>query len=455
MKKEFILRTEAILASEKTTMALGSDNDVTIPLCILESLYNYKGIPEKAVIANKVIDYIQELNIEKVSSDKGIKQANGSILRIIDNHGIDEKIHQMNNLSLSDKRVFQVCLDRIEKNKYKNIKVILISQNPSIRIKAKKLGIESEPFKDEIFPTLKDQYTGRTEVFVLQSTLDKFQKNKEIGIEEIPENEKISWYENMFVVMKSETGTSMLGRYSNGKIKAFIYTQKEYLKTKNAEQEMLVECISAPAEAAPLVIIKGAAGTGKTFCTLAIALEKIKKYGREECYDQILIAAPTVNIDDEIGYLPGDIDNKVGPYLKGIKDNLWNLFRPKDVFARNDEINDKIDELFERKFIEIEVIGFLRGRSIQDKIFIIDEAQNIDPGIIKDIVTRVGERTKIVFMGDPSQVNRVGLSTRRNGLVYISEKMKGDPNCWQVTLNDKKSIRSKLAQVALEKLQDS
>ena len=95
------------------------------------------------------------------------------------------------------------------------------------------------------------------------------------------------------------------------------------------------------------------------------------------------------------------------------------------------------------------------NHKIQDKIFIIDEAQNIDPGIIKDIVTRVGERTKIVFMGDPSQVNRVGLSTRRNGLVYISEKMKGDPNCWQVTLNDKKSIRSKLAQVALEKLQDS
>ena len=151
MKKEFILRTEAVLSSEKATMAFGSDNDVTIPMCILENLYHYKGVPEKMMIADRVIDYIQDLNMDEISSNKGVKQrnystlkmdGNGSTLRIIDNGAIDEKIEKINNLTLLDKRVFQVCLDRQQANKNKNVQVILISQNPSIRIKAKKLGIE-------------------------------------------------------------------------------------------------------------------------------------------------------------------------------------------------------------------------------------------------------------------------------------------------------------------------
>ena len=109
MKKEFILRTEAVLSSEKATMAFGGDNDVTIPMAILENLYQYKGIPEKMVIANRVIDYIQDLDMAKISSSEGVKQSNGSILRVIDNTKIDKIIEDMNNLSTLDKRVFQVC----------------------------------------------------------------------------------------------------------------------------------------------------------------------------------------------------------------------------------------------------------------------------------------------------------------------------------------------------------
>lgn len=464
MKKEFILRTEAVLSSEKATMAFGSDNDVTIPMCILENLYHYKGIPEKMVIADRVIDYIQDLDMDKISSEKGVKQrngnklkidGNGSILRIIDNGVIDERIEKLNNLTLLDKRVFQVCLDRQQANRNKNVRVILISQNPSIRIKAKRLGIESQPFKDEIFPLPKDQYTGMKEVFVSQTTLDKFNRDKSIKINDVYNYNHIEWFENMFVVMKSETNSSCLGRYSHGMIEKLKYRKPGELKTLNVEQEMLAECLSAPPEIAPLVVIKGAAGTGKTFCTLSIALNKIKKFGDDPIYDKILIASPTVNIDDEIGYLPGDIDNKVSPYLGGIMDNLWNYFKMRCDDADNAEVEDKISELFDRKFIEIQGIGFLRGRSIKDNIFIIDEAQNIRPEILLDIVTRVGKGTKIILMGDPTQVNRVGLNIRRNGLVYISEKMKESSLCWQVTLNNEKSVRSELAQEALKILQNS
>ena len=452
MKKEFILRTEAVLSSEKATMAFGGDNDVTIPMAILENLYQYKGIPEKMVIANRVIDYIQDLDMAKISSSEGVKQSNGSILRVIDNTKIDKIIEDMNNLSTLDKRVFQVCLDR---QKATRNQVILISQNPSIRIKAKMLGIESQPFKDEIFPLPKNQYTGKIEVFVSQTILDKFNREKSIKINDVYNYNQIEWFENMFVVMKSETNASCLGRYSKGNIVSLRYGRKSELKTLNVEQEMLAECIAAPSEIAPLVVIKGAAGTGKTFCTLSIALNKIRKFGDEGIYDKVLIATPTVNIDEEIGYLPGNIDDKVSTYLGGIMDNLRNHFKMCNEDADNNLIEGQVSELFDRQYIEIQGIGFLRGRSIKDNLFIIDEAQNIRPEILLDIVTRVGKGTKIVLMGDPTQVNRVGLNVRRNGLVYISEKMKGSSLCWQVTLNNEKSVRSELAQEALRILQNS
>ena len=452
MKKEFILRTEAVLSSEKATMAFGGDNDVTIPMAILENLYQYKGIPEKMVIANRVIDYIQDLDMAKISSSEGVKQSNGSILRVIDNTKIDKSIEDMNNLSTLDKRVFQVCIDR---QKATRNQVILISQNPSIRIKAKMLGIESQPFKDEIFPLPKNQYTGKIEVFVSQTILDKFNREKSIKINDVYNYNQIEWFENMFVVMKSETNASCLGRYSKGNIVSLRYGRKSELKTLNVEQEMLAECIAAPSEIAPLVVIKGAAGTGKTFCTLSIALNKIRKFGDEGIYDKVLIATPTVNIDEEIGYLPGNIDDKVSPYLGGIMDNLRNHFKMCNEDADNNFIEGQVSELFDRQYIEIQGIGFLRGRSIKDNLFIIDEAQNIRPEILLDIVTRVGKGTKIVLMGDPTQVNRVGLNVRRNGLVYISEKMKGSSLCWQVTLNNEKSVRSELAQEALRILQNS
>ena len=136
-------------------------------------------------------------------------------------------------------------------------------------------------------------------------------------------------------------------------------------------------------------------------------------------------------------------------------DNLWNYFKMGGDDLDNEVVEDQISELFARKFIEIQGIGFLRGRSIKSNLFIIDEAQNIRPEILLDIVTRVGKGTKIVLMGDPTQVNRVGLNIRRNGLVYISEKMKGSSLCWQVTLSNEKSVRSELAQEALRILQNS
>lgn len=452
MKKEFILRTESVISSERATQSFDSDNDVTIPMCILEDLYRYNGNPEKKIIASKFIDYIKDMNLRLLYSESGVKQKNGSTLRIVDNGPICNKVEKLNNVSELDKRAFQVCLDRMEKAKKNNeeTEIVLISQNPTILMKAISLGIKAEPHKDEIFPAPRDQYTGKVEILVAQSVIDSFMKNGKIKKESIYGHEEVEWFENIFVIFQSvETSARVIGRYTQGKIVKLKYQEIDGFKPANEEQAIALECLLAPPEEASLVIIKGVAGTGKTYETLCAGLSQLAKFSNGN-YSQILVGAPTVTIDEDLGYLPGDIDQKVGPYLGGIYDNLRDYFKVRCPEADNKEIYDRIQELFDRQFIVIQPIGFIRGRSISQTYNILDEIQNADPSTMKHIITRPGKGTKIILLGDPTQVSKPGLTERRNGLVYASEKMKGNRLCWQITLNSEKSLRSDLAQEALE-----
>ncbi len=449
MKKEFVLSLEAIVSAEHITLGFDSDNDVTVPMVVLEEVYNYNGLPEKKLVASRFLEYIDSFELKELIG-KGVKQENGSILRVVDNGKIDIKLNNFPTSPFNERRVIQVCLDRKKNSKSE---VILIHPNPSMRMKAAKIGINSEPWKDEIFPAPENQYMGRVKVSVSQTVLDEFYSNGEISIKDIYESRKIDWKENLFVVFESETGAGGIGRYTRGKIVSLQYYNKKtenVCKADNVEQKMLLECLLAPPEIAPLVVVKGAAGTGKTFCTLSVALEKLAGYSKDSVYSQILVGTPVVTIEEDIGFLPGTIEEKVGPYLGGIRDNLRMIFKEKAPEKDNAELETDVDYIFKKGFIRIQSIGHLRGRSIPFTMFIVDETQNIQPKILLDIVTRAAKGTKIVLLGDPTQVNKPGLNTRRNGLVYISEKMKGHSLCWQVTLNSDKSIRSDLAQEALK-----
>ena len=449
MKKTFVLRTEATLASTNPTLRFGNDNTIVIPMAILQNLYRYQGLPEKQRLAAKFIEYIDQIPEKELLSEIGYRQQNGSYLRIVDNNPLTEEVENMVDFSRLDKRVYQVCLD-LKKVGHPN--VILISKNPTIRLKARQLGIEAQMFKDEIFPSPKDQYNGFVEISMSQTSLDKMYQNGEIPIKEVYQYGMNAWLENEFVKITTETSHG-IGRYSNGKILPLKYSRKlpNGYRALNAEQTMLWECLLAPPEIAPLVVVKGAAGTGKTYCSIAMALERLRNYSNTEVYDQILVASPTVTVSNErIGYLPGDIDEKVGPYLGGIMDNLKAIFREQAPEEDNSKLKDRAQELFERGLIEIQPIGFLRGRTIPRTVFIIDETQNIKPSDIQDIVTRAAKGSKFIFLGDPDQINNPELNSRYNGLVYLSEKMKGNALCWQVTLNSEKSIRGDLAQAALK-----
>lgn len=440
MSKIFVLRTSALLSSRESTLKFGDDNTIVIPLAVVDELrdMDYEST-EKSRIAKGILEYLNSFPTSELMQKSGVIQKNGSTLIVTRNYNdIDIKIE---GLTVPERRTLQTCKGLRKENP--GVEVILVTNNLSLQLKAKTLGIKAENFKDETFPMLSEQYTGRQNVYTSDSAIDLFYKKGLINKEEIFNYDKIEFIENKFFVLSSES-KSALGMFKNGEIVKLNH-QDEFLygvTPKNVGQRFMLEALQSDC---PLVVIKGGAGTGKTFCALAAGLEKTEKCDE---YSRILVTR-SVTATEQYGFLPGDIEEKLSPYLAGIKDNLSILINGdrKRTKTQNDPYEDG-DYFFERGIVQIQAIGFLRGRSIVDTYFIIDETQNIEPNTIKSIVTRAGDGSKFVFLGDPTQIDNPSLTERYNGLVYLSEKMKGNPLCVQVALEDNESVRSKLARDA-------
>ena len=203
----------------------------------------------------------------------------------------------------------------------------------------------------------------------------------------------------------------------------------------------------ADAEEAPLVIVKGMAGTAKTFYTLAVGLHAMMEQ-EEPAYRRILISRPNAQFDADIGFLPGSEQEKISPLMRPIVDNLeilLDLEGKKKERRSEEELRGRIDYLFDTGVIAAEAMNFMRGRSITDTWLIIDEAQNLTPRQVKGIITRVGKGTKVVLLGDPAQIDHPLLDTRSNGLTYASARMRGSPLCVQLTMLPDECERSSLA----------
>ena len=437
MSKVFVLRTHALLSSRKSTLRFGEDNEIVIPLAVMDELQKMKHASfEKGRIARELMEYINSFPIDEITS-KGVIQSNGSILRIAKTHSLECQM-RIDGLSVYELKTLQVCQD-IRDSEKKN--VVLVTNNPFLQLNAKMLGITAERLKDEVFPKLDEQYTGREKIYTDDDSLNLFYKQGYIEIDSIFNKEKVEFVNNKFFVIVSES-KSALGIFRNGKIVKLKY-QNRYpynIKPKNVGQKFMIEALLD--ETFPLVVIKGNAGTGKTFCTLAAGLqetEENKKYSR-------ILVTRSVTATEQYGFLPGDIEDKLSPYLAGIKDNgseAKNMYYKDSISVYEDG-----SIYFEKGTIQIQAIGFLRGRSIVDTYFIIDETQNIEPDVIKSIVTRAAKGSKFIFLGDPTQIDNPNLTERYNGLVYLSEKMKGNSMCAQITLEDNESVRSDLAREA-------
>lgn len=225
------------------------------------------------------------------------------------------------------------------------------------------------------------------------------------------------------------------------------------IKPQNLGQYFMQEALMLPAKEIPLVIIKGMAGTAKTFYSLAVGMEKVYNNPSGE-YRRIIVCRPNAQFDDDIGFLPGGEKEKIAPLMRPIIDNLEQILDSDEEKRYEDEeaLRDKIQEIFERGIIQTEALNFIRGRSIVGTYLIIDEAQNMTPNQVKGIITRAGKGTKIILLGDPLQIDKPFLDEKTNGLSYAAKYMKGSPYCCQLTLSAEECERSALAMDAITRL---
>lgn len=453
MTKTFVLRPNALLSSSEATLKFGSNNVVVIPMAVLDEVNQMRNLSlEKAKIRREIFEYIRGFNFGELSTS-GVKQKNGSLLKVVKNFkeeylGIWE---DDSNLSAYQKRTLKVC-NGLKQN---GSNVVLVTNNPCLQMIAEDIGIKAENFKDESFPRLQEQYTGRIEIDSVDAKIiDYFYANDSVPVNSIPALKSYILYENCYISMHyfEEEEENSVDRIAYGKIVENnvevinMHERNPYgITAMNDGQRFLINALY---DSAPLTVVKGNAGTGKTFCTLAVALDELKN----NTYDRILV---TRKADfSKIGFLPGEIENKMSPYLAGVKDNLSILLNgsrgAKKGFTKSYPDYEDGGYYFERGNIQIQAIELLRGRSIVNTLFIIDETQNIEPDLIKTIITRAGKGSKFVFLGDPTQIDNPNLTERYNGLVYLSEKMKGSKYCTQISLMDDESVRSELARYAAQ-----
>ncbi|MCD3275787.1 PhoH family protein [Clostridium botulinum] len=458
MIKTYVLDTNVILYSPRSILCFENSN-VVIPEVVLEELDALKKksgeLGANARMSARIIDELRT----KGDLAKGIDLPNGGKLRVeMNHHNIDIPTYW--DRSKPDNRIIQVCKGLKESGE----DVYLITKDIFERIKADTIGIKVSDYHEKVVPQYDNQYTGRVEAYASSENIDFFYKNKyldpnvlEVYCEKNKQYSTPKLYINQFVIMHSaeNNGKSALGKFNGKIIVPLIYKDviPMGIYPRNVGQKFMLEALMTSAKEVPLAIIKGPAGTAKTLFSLAVGLHKILETEGGE-YRRILVCRPNVTMDEEIGYLPGTEQEKIAPYMRPVLDNLEILIDSdeKERYKNEKELNDKMRELFDRRIITTEAVAFLRGRSIVKNWVIIDEAQNLSPKQVKAIITRVGEESKLILIGDPEQIDQPFLDYRSNGLCYASERMKGSKLCYQVTLKYAECERSKLAYDASKRL---
>ena len=437
-KKIFVLDTSVIL-HDHNVLDCFEENDIAIPITVLEELDNFKrGNDTKNYEAREFIRILDRLSNAYTLQDwipiNGEEKGKFKIILENDTNEADAvKIFGNKN----DHHILNAALSL--KNTAKDAKVILVSKDINLRLKAKALNITAEDFETGKMDRDSTLYTGKQLVENVESEyINKLYKQGNISDTDVIKDKLIA---NGFYIMKN--GKSSVLSYYNPLDDCLERVEKQYvygIKPRNAEQTFALHALLNPD--IKLVTLQGVAGTGKTLLALASALEQ------HNLYHQIVLARPIVPLSNkDIGYLPGNADEKINPYMQPLFDNLKFI---KNQFGQNEKKYRKIEEMEDEGKLNISALAFIRGRSLSNVIFIVDEAQNLTPHEVKTIITRAGENTKIIFTGDVFQIDTPYLDEQSNGLSYLIDRLKGNELFAHITLE--KGERSELANLANELL---
>ncbi len=436
--KIFVLDTNVILHDHECIYNF-EDNDVVIPITVLEELDKFKR-------GNDQINFQARQFVRVLDEIVGNDLFNGGILlgpskgRLIIETGkpFSDKLKTSFREDIPDHRILAIAEYITEK--HKDRKVVLVSKDINLRMKAKSLHIDSEDYRNDKVEDINVLYQGIREMKDFSDNLigqlydSKSMTVEEAGISNPP-------FPNEFFIMKGSR-SSVLAHYNPFHTRLERVDKKVAygIKPRNAEQTFSIHALLDPD--IKLVSLTGKAGTGKTLLALAAA---IAQHGT---YDQILLARPIVALSNrDIGFLPGDAEEKVSPYMQPLFDNLAVI---KRCFGAHSPELQLIEDLQKSDRLEISPLAFIRGRSLSNCYFIIDEAQNLTPHEVKTIITRAGEGTKMIFTGDIQQIDSPYLDMQSNGLAYLTDKMKGQDLFAHVNLV--KGERSYLAELASDLL---
>ncbi|MGI6218723.1 MAG: PhoH family protein [Bacteroidaceae bacterium] len=435
-KKNFVLDTNVIL-HDASCLEHFQENNVYLSVAVLEELDRFKkGSEQINYNARSFIRYLDEITDDNLFTD-GAPLCGGQGRLFIKPSTLSTK---RVNEAFPEKKADHIILglaDWLATNDPKQ-PTILVTKDMNLRMKARSIHIVAEDYTtDKVPQTQIFENTNRTFEGIASELIDRIYSSRDgIPIEDLGElKDKI--IANECFVLKSER-SSVLARFN-----PFQKTVKRVLKSKhfgieprNTEQTFALEVLTDPE--VKLVSLTGKAGTGKTLLALAAALSQMSEY------KQILLARPIIALSNkDLGYLPGNAQEKVAPYMQPLFDNL-NVIRHQ--FAPNSSEVKKIEDLQKSGQLVIEALAFIRGRSLSETYCIIDEAQNLTPHEIKTIVTRAGEGTKIVFTGDLQQIDQPYLDAESNGLIYMINRMRGQNLFAHINLV--RGERSELAELA-------
>jgi PhoH-like ATPase len=435
VKKTFVLDTNVLLHDYKCIYNF-EENDIVIPITALEELDRFKRGND--IINLHAREFTREL--DKISGDKlfngGLKLGTGKGKLSIENgHPASTEMQTSFPENTPDHRILAIT-EYLHRNR-NGSPIILITKDINLRMKAKSLGIMAQDYHNDMVQNIENIFDAvQVNEDVDPASISKLYDQpaglpvSKFGLKQTP-------LAHQYFIFRNESVSALAHYDPFNKLINRVEKMKTYgIEPRNAEQAFALDALLRPE--VQLVALTGKAGTGKTLLALASALHQRKMY------TQIFLARPIVPLANrDLGYLPGDVEEKIGPYMQPLFDNLSVI---RQSFKPQSKEHSKIEEMQSTEKLVITPLAYIRGRSLSRVFFIVDEAQNLTPHEVKTIITRAGEGTKLIFTGDIQQIDSPYLDTRSNGLSYLADRMKGQDIFAHVHLV--KGERSYLADLA-------
>ncbi|NJR49516.1 MAG: PhoH family protein [Leptolyngbyaceae cyanobacterium CSU_1_3] len=434
MKKTFVLDTNVLLHDPSAILRF-EDNDVVLPITIIEELDRFKKQPEvtgrNARQASRTLDELRQ----KGHLTKGIALDNGGSVQVALCHR--ETLQELPAELEGDRADNAILAVALELMRQCECPVIMVSKDINLRIKADALGLIAEDYKTDKVD-VDDLYTGITEVTVDGEDIDRLFQHGAIGLPQ-------AFFPNQALTLVDVTKPNRTALATvdgtTGKVIPIAKIPRSGISRiapRNREQNFALDLLLR--DSVSLVTLVGKAGTGKTLLAIAAGLQKVAD---DRIYSRLVISRPVVPMGKDLGYLPGDIDEKLNPWMQPLYDNFDLIFGTQDPSGKPSHWRRGHEELIEHGLLQIEPLTYIRGRTMPNQFLIVDEAQNLTPHEVKTILTRAGEGTKVVLTGDPDQIDNPYVDAASNGLTYVVERFKEEAIAPHITLL--KGERSNLA----------